>query len=189
MIDNADLGAVMLISIIATFAVFFLIFVIADAIKTARINREWARKIAKERARQAPMWRSVTTTVKRPAPTSMPSSGKTRESGRSETKASSGGPLDPLLDPASPLYMALHTSTPHNYTVTTVESAPSHSEPSAPSHSDHGSSSHYDSSPSVDHGSSHSSFDHGSSHSSYDGGSSSFDGGFSDGGGSSGGFD
>ena len=174
MTDNADLGSMLLMAIVFTFVAFFLIFVIADAIKTARINREWARKIARERARQAPMWRSVTTTVRRPAPTSMPSSGKTRFSERPETKASSGGPLDPLLDPASPL----HSAASHNYTVTTVESTPS--EPSTPSHSDHGSSSHYDSSPSVDHG---------SSHSSYDGGSSSFDGGFSDGGGSSGGFD
>jgi uncharacterized membrane protein YgcG len=177
MTDNTDLGAVMLIAIVFTFVAFLLIFVISDAIKTARINREWARKIAKERARQAPMWRSVTTTVNRPVPTPS-TSGKTRESGRSETKVATGGPLDPLLDPASPLYMAMHNAAPYNYTVTSVESTPT--EPSTPSHSDHGSSSHYDSSPSVDHG---------SSHSSYDGGSSSFDGGFSDGGGSSGGFD
>lgn len=92
MTDNTDLGAVMLIAIVFTFVAFLLIFVISDAIKTARINREWARKIAKERARQAPMWRSVTTTVNRPVPTPS-TSGKTRESGRSETKvATSGSP-------------------------------------------------------------------------------------------------
>lgn len=177
MTENFDLGTTLLFSIVITAFVFMVIFLVRDAVVNARINREWKRKIAKARALQAPMWRSTTVTTRRPPPTSMPSSGKTREG----SAAPVPDPVQPVTDP---LLYTLYTQLTNVGDPAPVDH--STSTPASHSGSDHGTTySDHSSHSSSDHSySSHS--DHGSSYSDH---SSSFDGGFSDGGGSSGGFD